>query len=182
MKYEVLTYGHEALRRQSIPVESITAEIRQLARDMLTTMYGRNGLGLAAEQIGRTEAICVIDVPEDCDRESKDGPRQNPDVEMPLILVNPEITEMVGKYTAQEGCLSFPDIYINLRRAQEVAVTYTNLEGKRAAVRAVGLLSRAIQHELDHLHGKLLVDRMSAVQKVAVAGKLKRLKKKSKAS
>jgi peptide deformylase len=130
-------------------------------------MYAENGVGLAAEQIGRTEAICVIDVPAD----------QACGVKMPLVLINPVIVASEGEQVGQEGCLSFPDVYINVRRAERVEATYLDSEGNKQTVEATGLLSRAIQHELDHLNGVLLVDHMSPVQKVANAGKLKRLKR-----
>jgi len=173
--YEVLTYGNAALREKAKRVEEVTDEIRALARDMLGTMRDYNGIGLAAEQIGRSEAICVIDVPPELDGE-KDGPRLNPDIEMPLVLINPEVTESEGSQDGQEGCLSFPEIYATVRRAAEVTVAYTTLDNEQTTIRARGLLARAVQHELDHLNGVLLVDRMSAVKKVAIAGRLKRLR------
>jgi peptide deformylase len=173
--YKVLTYGHAALRQKAKAVEEVTDEIRSLARDMLGTMRDYNGIGLAAEQIGRSEAVCVVDVPPELDGE-KDGPRLNPDLEMPLVLVNPEITESQGRRDGQEGCLSFPEIYATVRRAEEITLAYTNLDNERVTLRARGLVARAVQHELDHLDGVLLVDRMSAVKKVAIAGRLKRLR------
>jgi len=169
MTYEVLKYGNKALRRKSVRVENIDSTIRQLANDMLAAMRAQNGLGLASEQIGRNEAICVIDVPveETCGNE------------MPLIMVNPEITSSEGEQQAQEGCLSFPGLYVKVKRAAQVTAGFTDLDGRQQTISADGLLARAIQHEMDHLNGKLLVDRMSAVQQVANAGKLKRLKKES---
>jgi peptide deformylase len=146
---------------------------------MLRTMYASNGVGLAAEQIGRTEALCVIDIPPDQDKDSDTEQRENPDVSMPLIMINPRISKMSGEQVGREGCLSFPDISVSIRRAREVTVSFTNLEGRSQTVKAMGLLARAVQHELDHLDGVLLVDRMSPVQKLAVAGKLRRIKKES---
>jgi peptide deformylase len=98
---------------------------------------------------------------------------------MPLVLINPRIVASSGTQVGQEGCLSFPDIYVQIKRAAEVTVAFTDLEGRERELHGMGLLARAIQHELDHLNAVLLVDRMSAVQKVSVAGKLKRLKKES---
>lgn len=178
--YEVVTYGNAVLREKAKPVGEVTDETRALVRDMLATMHDYNGIGLAAEQIGRIEAVCVIDIPPELDGE-KDGPRLNPEVEMPLALINPEITEAEGCQEGQEGCLSFPEIYAMVRRAAEVTVAYTNLQNERTSLRARGLLARAIQHELDHLNGVLLVDRMSPVKKVAVSGRLKRLRSQSRA-
>ena len=177
MGYELEIYGSPALREKAEPVAAVDDGIRQLVRDMLDVMYDRGGLGLAAEQIGRREAICVIDVPPEQDTE--DGVRRNPDVAMPLALINPGITDRCGAQTGPEGCLSFPEIFVNVRRADEVTVEFLDLQGERRSLRAAGLLARAVQHELDHLDGVLLVDRMSPVQRAAVAGRLKRLRKSS---
>ena len=99
---------------------------------------------------------------------------------MPLVLIDPEIVETSGEQVGQEGCLSFPGVYVNVTRFEHVTVAYTDTHGSRQKIQAAGLLSRAVQHEMDHLNGVLLVDHMSAVQKVANAGKLKRLKRESK--
>lgn len=176
MVSEILTYGNSLLRRKAVPVESVTDDIRELARGMLKTMCDGEGLGLAAAQIGRQEAVCVIDIPPMRDDEGQ-AVRENPQVRMPLMMVNPTITERSGEQAGPEGCLSFPGICVTVKRAQEVTVEFLSLDGKQGSVHACGLLARAIQHELDHLDGVLLVDRMSPVQKVAVAGKLKKLKK-----
>lgn len=179
MKCRVLTFGAPVLRQKSVPVKEVTDDIRRLARELLGTMYSSVGLGLAAEQIGRTEAICVIDVPPDQDMAEETGLRENPMIGMPLVLINPRMLEMAGEQTGREGCLSFPDITVTIRRAKEVTVAFTDLEGRNQTLKAQGLLARAMQHELDHLNGVLLVDRMSPVQRIAVAGKLRRLKKES---
>jgi peptide deformylase len=171
LSFEILTYGRDELRTVADPVGEVTDAVRAVAREMLEAMYAANGLGLAAEQVGRSEALCVIDVPAEMQRAESEP------VPMPLVLADPEITASRGEQCGQEGCLSFPEIYVDVMRAAEVEVSYTDLANRRRTLRATGLLARAIQHELDHLHGVLLVDRMSAVQKVAVSGKLKRLKK-----
>ena len=174
MTYDVVTFGTEALRKKGIPVAEVTDEIKQLVKNMLETMYATNGVGLAAEQVGRTERLCVIDVPKDS--EKPECAEFNAKVEMPLVLINPEITAKSGSQRNGEGCLSFPDIFVQITRANEVTVAYTGLDGKRHEATARGLLARAIQHEYDHLDGILLVDRMSAVQRMAVSGKLRRMK------
>lgn len=182
MTLELCKYGNPVLRKKAATISEVTDDIRALADEMLETMYKENGVGLAAEQVGRSEAICVIDIPKESDR-NDDGELDNPDVAMPLVLINPKITArsediMVG----DEGCLSFPEIFARVERAYEIDLSYTDRDGNDQTLHAKGLLSRAVQHELDHLDGVLLVDRMSHVKKVALSGKLKRLAKKTKQS
>ena len=176
MIYAVVTFGHEILRQKAVPVAEITDEVRQLVQNMLESMYAAKGVGLAAEQVGRTESVCVIDVPHDAEKEA--CREENAAVPMPLVLINPEIIATEGKQRNEEGCLSFPEIGAPITRADKVTVTYTDLAtGARLTVSARGLLSRAIQHEVDHLNGILLVDKMSPMQKMSVSGQLKRLLK-----
>jgi peptide deformylase len=180
-KYKVITYGNPLLRKKATPVKVVDASISKLAREMLEVLYSAKGVGLAAQQIGRTEAICVIDVPAQHDKE-KDGaslPMATPDIGMPIVMINPRIEAASGEQRCDEGCLSFPEIYVSIKRAEEVTVSFNNLDNKKVTVLAAGLFARAVQHELDHLNGILLVDRMSPLQKIAIAGKLKRLKKQS---
>jgi peptide deformylase len=178
MSYGILKYGSRELRKKCSRIEKVTGEIRQLAADMLDTMHKNNGLGLAAQQVGRTEALCVVDIP----RDSVNSPSACAEgVSMPLIMINPEIVACEGTQIAQEGCLSFPEIYANIKRAETVEVSFTDLGGKGRVARVSGLPARAVQHEVDHLNAVLLVDRMSPVQKVAMAGKLKRLRNETRA-
>jgi peptide deformylase len=178
--YDIVTYGKPVLRERAAKVEKVDDNIRQLVKDMLDTMYANNGLGLAAEQVGHNESICVIDMPPESESSGIEVSQLNKDVILPLIMINPEIVELTGEQTGQEGCLSFPDVFVTVKRAMEVTVRFLDLENREVTVKADGLLSRAIQHEVDHLNGILLVDKMSTVQKVAVSGKLKRLKKANK--
>ena len=178
MIHPIVTFGNEVLRQKATPVTEVTDAVRKLAMDMLETMYAAKGLGLAAEQIGRTECMCVIDVPLEVEKEA--CREANASVAMPLVLINPEIIAHEGKQRNDEGCLSFPDIGASITRANQVTVTFIALTGERQAVTAHGLLARAIQHEVDHLNGVLLVDKMSAMQKLSVAGQLKRLQARSK--
>ncbi|MDD5705557.1 MAG: peptide deformylase [Kiritimatiellae bacterium] len=175
MTHRIVTFGEDALRRKAQPVIEITPAIKQLAQDMLETMRAARGVGLAAEQVGRDESICVIEVPREA--EIPECVENNSAVAMPLVMINPEITGSEGKQRAEEGCLSFPDISVPVTRARQVTAAYTDLEGKRLVITVQGLLARAVQHELDHLEGVLLVDRMSAVQRLSVAGQLKRLRR-----
>jgi len=171
----IVTYGNEALRAKATPIIDINDKIQALAANMLETMYASNGVGLAAEQVGRTESICVIDIPTDLEKPA--CREQNAAIKMPLILINPQIIAVEGEQRDEEGCLSFPQIGVQITRAFQVTALYTDLQGIRQTITAYGLLARAVQHELDHLKGVLLVDQMNAVQKLAAAGKLKRLQK-----
>ena len=177
MVQKIVCYGEEPLRAKAVPVTKITPEIRQLVADMVETMKAARGVGLAAEQVGRQEAVCVIDVP--ADAEKPECAAFNAPVAMPLIMLNPEVSEPRGKQRDEEGCLSFPEISVPVTRASQVTATYTDLDGARRTITVQGLLARAIQHECDHLHGVLLVDRMSTLQRMSVAGQLRRLRQKA---
>lgn len=171
---EVVVFGTPVLREKAKKVARIDESIIALVEDMLITMRARNGIGLAAQQVGETVAVCVIDT---ASRNSEDEAPECTDVPMPLVMINPEITESTGTESCEEGCLSLPEIFVSVSRAAEVTAAYQDLSGKRQTIRAKGLLSRAVQHELDHLQGILLVDRMSAIKKISLSGKLKKLKK-----
>jgi peptide deformylase len=177
MKFEIVTYGDPILRVKAAPVDRVTADLKRLIDDMLETMYAGKGVGLAAQQVGRTTAVCVIDVPPASDAEDESGPRLNPQVAMPLVLFNPVIVaRAAAQQRGDEGCLSFPGIHTPVGRAAEVTVEFMDLRGERRALAVRGLVARAVQHELDHLHGVLLVDRMSPVKRISLAGQLRRLK------
>lgn len=174
MMMQIVKYGSAVLREKAKQVLKVDDGIRRLAKDMLETMYAAKGVGLAAEQVGRTERMCVIDVPKDAEKELYRESNAKA-VKMPLVLINPVITKKEGRQRNEEGCLSFPDIGAPITRANEVTVEYLDLEGKPQTATACGLLARAIQHETDHLDGILLVDKLSALQKMSISGQLKRL-------
>jgi peptide deformylase len=177
MASPVCIYGNPALRKKSAPVKEVTAEIRTLADRMLGIMYAQEGVGLAAEQIGHTEAVFVLDVPAAADR-NEQGLPNNPGVNMPQVFINPEIIGTSDEMaTAEEGCLSFPKLYVPVTRPAEVVVRHLDRDGNEQVLNAKGLLARAIQHELDHLNGVLLVDRMSVITKLKHVFLLWKLKK-----
>jgi len=178
LKHDIVIYGHPALRCKSVSVKTIDDDTRRLADDLLETMYAYVGIGLAAAQIDHAECMCVIDMSQAGDRTDAKL-EENDHVAMPMVLINPAITAMEGQQVGSEGCLSFPEIYADVQRADLVTVTYQNLDSKNVVVKATGLLSRALQHEIDHLNGVLFVDRIAPAQKVVLSGKLKRLKKMS---
>lgn len=177
MRYPIRHYGDPVLRAQAEPVVEVTDEVRTLADDMLETMHAERGVGLAAQQIGKALAICVVWIPSEYDVD-EEGARLNPDVEMPLILINPVITarsEEVEK--GEEGCLSFPEIVAPILRSKSISVKFMDRHGVAQRLDLQAFLARAVQHEVDHLNGVLFVDHMSQVKRMALAGRLKRLRK-----
>ncbi|HRT04352.1 MAG TPA: peptide deformylase [Kiritimatiellia bacterium] len=173
----IRTYGDPVLREPARPVAELTPEIQALIDDMFATMRAAQGVGLAAQQVGRTEAICVIELPEAYDREDEKGPRLNPDVPLSLVLINPRIVaESDETCSMEEGCLSFPDVRGNVERAWSVVVEHLDREGRPRKTALSGFFARAAQHEIDHLAGDLFVDRFSYVKKLAVKTKLRQLR------
>lgn len=159
----VVKYGHPVLREKGARIEKITPEIEQLIADMFETMYDEKGVGLAAQQVGRALQLAVIDVREAKDRPSTlhlKGAPVDASVLMPLVLINPSWKAVNEEEAGPEGCLSFPEIYADITRPESVDVTATNEKGETLEFRCGGLLARAIQHEYDHLHGVLFIDRM----------------------
>ena len=179
MILEIVKYGHPALRTKGAPVKEVNPTIRKLAVDMLETMVAAHGVGLAAQQVGVPIQLTVIDVAGIEDRPStmSIGGRPVPvDAHMPLVLLNPELTPGKVRESGNEGCLSFPEISAEIVRARSVKAKAHQLDGSTIEFEATGLLARALQHEVDHLHGILFIDRMNSASKASLAGKLKRLK------
>ncbi len=169
-------YGDPVLREVSTPVDPVDENIRSLAADMILTMRESSGVGLAAQQIGETRSICVVEVPPEMD-EDHDGNRLHPDLEMPMVLINPVLSEPTKKTDSmEEGCLSFPEIRGSINRPYGIHLAWTDLEGKRHERDIRGFLARVIQHEVDHLNGVLFIDRMSSAKRFTLAKKLKRLR------
>lgn len=177
MTLPIVKYGSGVLREKARPVAAVTLDLVTLAQDMIDTMHGARGVGLAAEQVGRLESLCVIDVPSDC--EDEDARAFNAGVEMPLVMFNPLIVAEEGSQSGKEGCLSFPGLSGNVTRPAQVTCQYTDAAGRSQMVTARGFLARAILHETDHLNGVLYVDRLGAVDKLALAGKLRKMAKKN---
>jgi peptide deformylase len=143
------------LREETSPIEQITDELRTLAKNMFDTMYLAKGIGLAAPQVGRSERLAVVDVNDN-----------------PLVIINPEIIDLDSKTAkAEEGCLSIPDVYGDVERPNRVRVRALDLEGKTFEVDADELLARCLQHEIDHLHGKLFIDYLSVLKRRAALAK-----------
>lgn len=169
-------YGDPILREPARPVAVLAPEIIALVDDMFATMRAAQGVGLAAQQVGRTEAICVVELPEPYDHEDEAGPRLNPEVPLALALVNPKMIEASRETCSlEEGCLSFPDIRGSVERPWSIVVEHLGLDGRLRITRVQGFFARAVQHEMDHLAGKLFVDRFSYVKKMAMRSRLKSL-------
>jgi peptide deformylase len=177
MELPIHNYGDPVLRQKAEPIEDVNDEVRALAEDMIQTMHAARGVGLAAQQIGRTIAICIVEVPEELDVDD-DGERLNPQVAMPLILVNPKITFYSRETeSGEEGCLSFPEIVGPIPRSLEVDVSCLDEHGAARELHLKGFAARVVQHEVDHLNGVLFIDRMSAVKRITLKGRLKRMRK-----
>jgi peptide deformylase len=178
MILDIVQYGHPVLRQKCRPVEVVDDRIRQLASDMLETMVDASGVGLAAPQVGEDIRLAVIDVSHDPDCVSLlkvNGADAELESLMPLVFINPELTCSQEKETAVEGCLSIQGIRAEVRRPAAVIAKLPQLDGAVLEIETDGLLARALQHEIDHLNGVLFVDRLSAVAKVSMKNRLKRL-------
>lgn len=157
---EVLRFPDERLRTVAAPIDKIDSEIQTLIDDMLETMLDENGIGLAATQINVHKQLVVIDVSE----------KQND----PLVLINPVITHMDGLTISEEGCLSVPNNYAKVERAEKITVKALDRSGKEFTKDAEGLLAICVQHELDHLKGKLFVDYLSPLKRQRIKAKLEK--------
>jgi peptide deformylase len=180
----IVKYGHPILRKKGERIEKITPEIKKLIADMFETMEENHGVGLAAQQVGVAKQLTVIDVRPITDRPSTlelDGQPADVATIMPLVLINPEITPVGERVTGGEGCLSFPEIFADITRPGVVDVKALDAKGKPIAFRCGGLLARAVQHETDHLHGILFIDRMDKKTKTELQPELDDLQTKTKA-
>ena len=175
---DIVQYGHPVLRQKCRPVTVVDDALRDLAADMLETMVDANGVGLAAPQVGEDIRLAVIDVshdPECITMLKVNGEDADLESIMPLVFINPELTYSQEKESAVEGCLSIQGIRSEVRRPAAVIAKLPQLDGSMLEIETDGLLARALQHEIDHLNGVLFVDRLSAVGKVSMKNRLKRL-------
>jgi peptide deformylase len=149
-KLNVVKYGHPVLRTPAKRVLKVSAKIQKLVFDMMETMYANNGCGLAAPQVGESLSIFVLD----CSSEAQKYP--------PMVFINPKIVKSKGACKSHEGCLSFPEVFVDVKRHAELTIRYQDLKGRQQEmsvnVKEDPLLCRAIQHEMDHLNGILFID------------------------
>ena len=158
---QIHVLGAPVLREPTVAVETVTDELRRLVDDMFETMHAAKGIGLAAPQVGRTERLFVTDVDDH-----------------PLVFINPEIVLAEGKAKGEEGCLSIPEIYGEVERPAHVVMSGLDRDGNPHEVDATELLARCLQHELDHLHGRLFLDYLSMFKKRSAMAKWEREKAK----
>ena len=179
----ITQYGESILHQKGSPIESFDAELSQLSKDMLEAMHQVEGIGLAAQQVGKALRFCVVDVPDHPEYPMAcivDGKALSPSLLMPLSLANPEITPLPSdEYYYEEGCLSFPEIRGDVVRPERILVRYQDLDGVRHELECDGLLARCIQHEADHLDGILFTERMEKKVYAEVKAEVQALKKKT---
>jgi peptide deformylase len=154
----ILRYPDPRLKTIAAPVEKIDDSIRRLARDMAETMYEAPGIGLAATQVDIHLCVIVIDCSETRDQL--------------LVLINPELIGREGTQVCEEGCLSVPGIFDKVERAQRVVVRYLDAQGNKQTVAGEGLLAVCLQHEMDHLEGRVFVEHLSQLKQTRIKGKL----------
>jgi peptide deformylase len=161
----ILKYGAPELRNPTEPVRSFNGELEEIVKNMLETMYGASGVGLAANQIGINIQLATIDtsVGEDEDKV--------------IVICNPEIISSEGKQADDEGCLSIPNFSENVTRPMQMVVRGRNLKGEEIRIEAEGLLARAFSHEIDHLNGILFIDHLSPLKRRLILNKIKKLTK-----
>ncbi len=159
----ILEFPDPRLRTRAQPVEHVDDELRKLIDDMFETMYAAPGIGLAATQVNVHKRVLVIDISETRDQ--------------PLALINPEVIQRHGIEETEEGCLSVPGIYDKVTRAERIRVRALNRDGKSIEMDADGLLAVCIQHEIDHLDGKLFVDYLSELKRTRIRKKLEKERK-----
>lgn len=157
---EIKEYGDPVLREKALPVEEVTPEILNLIKDMTETMYTASGVGLAALQVGVPKRIILVDGEEDG----------------LIVLINPVIIKSEGEIVAEEGCLSVPDIYCQVKRSLKVTIKALNQNGDPIEITKEDLTARALQHEIDHLDGILFIDRIGRMERQMLLNKLKKKK------
>jgi peptide deformylase len=164
---DIIIHPDPRLKKAADPVEDVSDEIRRLADDMLETMYDAPGIGLAAPQVGVLKRILVMD----CVKEEGAAPR-------PMVLLNPEVTwssEALNTY--EEGCLSIPDQYADVTRPAEVEVSWLGLDGAAHSEKFDGLWATCVQHEIDHLNGRLFIDYLTPLKRQLITRKMVKLKR-----
>jgi len=160
---EVLHFPNPQLRKKAVQVEQVDSSIKSLAENMIETMYAENGIGLAATQVDVHKRVVVIDL--------------SIDKNEPMILINPEIISKEGEEEMEEGCLSVPEVFDVVKRAEKIRIRYLQIDGLVTELDADGLLAVCVQHEIDHLDGKLFIDYLSPLKRRRLVKKLDKQEK-----
>lgn len=164
---DILLHPDPRLKKVTAPIAEVTEELRALASEMLETMYAAPGIGLAAPQVGVLKRMLVMD----CIKEEDEEPR-------PMVLLNPTVTwSSEESNTYEEGCLSIPDLYADVSRPAEVEVSWMGLDGENHSERFDGLWATCVQHEIDHLDGKLFIDYLKPMKRQMITRKMVKLKR-----
>jgi len=159
---EIHTWPSEVLRKKAAPVDKVDEDLRRLIDDMVETMYAAPGIGLAAPQVGVSKRLIVIDLSSGMEKDQL------------VVLANPELVSAEGEVVSEEGCLSLPELSVKICRAAKVVVRGLDPEGRSVEVQGEDLLARALQHEIDHLDGLLLIDRVNPLRREIAKKKLKK--------
>jgi peptide deformylase len=177
VKLEVLRYPDPRLRRKGLSVAAVTDKHRELVKNMIDTMYEENGIGLAAPQVGESLRLLVIDTrptDEEGNPTSEGLTELEKQVKQPIAIFNPEIVVQKDHTTYEEGCLSVPGFFESVERALYVEVKGLDENGKEIIIKTDGLLAICLQHEMDHLEGKLFIDRLSFIKSNKIKNKIKK--------
>jgi peptide deformylase len=161
---EIVLYGDETLRQMSTPVEEITPELKEFIAAMFKTLRQVKGIGLSAPQVGVNKRFFILDLTSASFEFDE------------IVMINPEIISTEGEQCGEEGCLSFPGLYLEITRPERVVCRYFDVDGNENEVEAEGLFARAILHETDHLNGKLYIDYLAPAEREMISGKLKKIK------
>lgn len=173
MKLTIVEYPDKRLKEKSKSIEKFDQELHQLLDAMYDTMIGSNGIGLAAIQVGHAKRALILNIPDENDEQS---------IDTLIEMINPVITQTTGVTTYQEGCLSVPSFYEDIDRHESITINYQDRDGNTKMIEADGLLSIAIQHEMDHLEGILFIDKLSYSRRKKFEKEYKRMQKEKKLS
>ncbi|HEY9202767.1 MAG TPA: peptide deformylase [Sulfurimonas sp.] len=173
MKLTIVEYPDKRLKEKSKEIDKFDKELHKLLDSMYETMIGSNGIGLAAIQVGHAKRVLILNIPDENDEQS---------VDTLIEMINPVITQTNGVTTYQEGCLSVPSFYEDVERHENIIVNYQDRDGNTKIMEADGLLSIAIQHEMDHLEGILFIDKLSYSRRKKFEKEYKRMQKEKKLS
>ena len=172
-KLKIYTFPDVVLTQKAAPIARVEKTFHRVADDMLETMYDAPGIGLAANQVGLLDRIIVVDTEYETDEEAEAGRKSTLRNTQPIILINPEVIHKEGSIVFNEGCLSVPEYNADVKRAEKIKLQYQDIDGLTKVLSAEGLLAICLQHEIDHLDGKLFIDRLSPLKKEMARKKLR---------